>query len=91
MIWQGYKEDRLKYTEELNNNKKNIKLTMKCSQKTVDFLDVVIFKDANGMLQTDMFRKETSVNKKMESLWDSSCGLAKSVPKMTFSLNGLKI
>lgn len=61
MIWQGTESDLLNFMDILNNNK-NIKMSIKYSHKFVDFLDVFIFKDPEGSIQTDMFRKETAVN-----------------------------
>lgn len=62
MIWYGSEKELLTFAGILNNNSKNIKLTMKYIKDKVDFLDVIIFKDARGQIQMDMFRKETAVN-----------------------------
>lgn len=58
----GTKNEHLEFTDILNQNEKNIKLTMQCSQTAIKFLDVLIFKDGRVNVQTDMYRKKTSVN-----------------------------
>lgn len=55
VIWQGTEEELLAFTIGLNNNLKNIKLTVTYSQDSVEFIDVMIFKDQEGYIQMDMF------------------------------------
>ncbi|KAM4043956.1 uncharacterized protein ACNLHF_014260 isoform 1-T2 [Anomaloglossus baeobatrachus] len=59
-VWQVEQLDR--FMGQLNKNKFNIKLTYKCSSRMIDFLDVKITVDDRGSIQTDVFRKDTSVN-----------------------------
>ncbi|KAM4045524.1 pannexin-1 [Anomaloglossus baeobatrachus] len=46
----------------LNSNIFNIRLTYKFSSTSIDFLDIVLEVDGNQRVQTDVFRKKTSVN-----------------------------
>lgn len=62
LIWQGLEQDLIELIDVLNRNNKNIKLTLKYSQVSFEFLDVHIYRDHNGYIQTDMFRKEMAVN-----------------------------
>lgn len=62
MVWHGPETDLLEFTNILNNIEKNIKLTIKCDQNAMEFLDVYIFKDCEGYIQTDMYCKDMSVN-----------------------------
>ncbi|KAM4012017.1 janus kinase and microtubule-interacting protein 1-like, partial [Anomaloglossus baeobatrachus] len=58
----GPAEQLDQFMGQLNRNKFNIKLTYKCSTRKIDFLDVEISVDDRGSIQTDVFRKKTSVN-----------------------------
>lgn len=46
----------------LNNNSKNIRLALAYSNTEVEFLDTRIYRDPDGWLQSDLYRKDTSVN-----------------------------
>ncbi|XP_075719901.1 uncharacterized protein LOC142760596 [Rhinoderma darwinii] len=61
-ILQGTEELLLGFMQELNVNDRNIKLTYVADAHKVNFLDISIEADTNGMLQMDVFRKETSTN-----------------------------
>lgn len=62
MIWQGSSSELHEFIERLNSNSYNIRLTYKWNHEKVDFLDVIVKRDSLGYLQSDVFRKETSVN-----------------------------
>ncbi|KAM4051825.1 uncharacterized protein ACNLHF_026168 isoform 1-T2 [Anomaloglossus baeobatrachus] len=51
-LW-GSEEDLLTFTEQLNKNQINVKMTSHYDQFTIDFLDVRLKKDDEGMLQTE--------------------------------------
>lgn len=62
MIWQGSSSELHEFIERLNSNSYNIRLTYKWNHEKVDFLDVIVKRDSLGYLQSNVFRKETSVN-----------------------------
>ncbi|XP_056425201.1 uncharacterized protein LOC130366846 [Hyla sarda] len=55
-LCESLKKDLLEFMEALNNNIKNIRLSVKYSQQEVDFLDLKIYKDKNGQA-TDLSRR----------------------------------
>ncbi|XP_075688588.1 uncharacterized protein LOC142657444 [Rhinoderma darwinii] len=59
---QGTEAQLLQFMQELNVNDLNIRLTYIFDKQKIDFLDVSIEVDTERVLQTDVFRKETSVN-----------------------------
>ncbi|CAJ0968672.1 unnamed protein product [Ranitomeya imitator] len=61
-IWQGSERDLLEFVKILNDNNLNIRLTVKYSQTTIDFLDIQISGTVGKTLETDVFRKKTAVN-----------------------------
>ncbi|CAJ0924165.1 unnamed protein product [Ranitomeya imitator] len=79
-IWQGTEKDLLKFIDELNVNDSNIKLTCHYSRERVDFLDVCIRRDGDGFLQSDLHRKETSVNSLLHSTSAHPRHLKNSIP-----------
>ncbi|CAJ0960586.1 unnamed protein product [Ranitomeya imitator] len=62
IIWQGPDEALHEFMHQLNENTHNIKLMYQVSKTEVDFLDIKIEVDSDHYLQTDVFRKSTSVN-----------------------------
>ncbi|CAJ0916221.1 unnamed protein product [Ranitomeya imitator] len=61
-VWQGTPIDLAQFIDTLNSNDRNIHLTLCSYDKTLDFLDVTIRRDPCGMLQSDVYRKETATN-----------------------------
>ncbi|CAJ0915951.1 unnamed protein product [Ranitomeya imitator] len=74
-----FHQDLLAFLDILNNNTKNIKLTCKYSQVSLDFLDIQIPKGSDGFLETNVFRKDTAVYQQ-----DSSSGLKEYAPTTNF-------
>lgn len=62
LIWQGSDTDLVEFVHDLNQNAKNIKLSLNYNHDSVEFLDTLIFQDQHGYLQSNMDRKSTSVN-----------------------------
>ncbi|XP_075696939.1 Na(+)/H(+) exchange regulatory cofactor NHE-RF4 [Rhinoderma darwinii] len=58
----GTEMQLIQFMQGLNTNDLNIKLTYVFDKHRVEFLDIVIEADDMGCLQTDVFRKKTSVN-----------------------------
>ncbi|KAM4045738.1 troponin I, slow skeletal muscle isoform 2-T3 [Anomaloglossus baeobatrachus] len=58
---QGDKRDLDQFICSLNQNDRNIRLTSKMSQEKIEFLDLQIYKDKDGCIQTMNFRKDTAI------------------------------
>ncbi|CAJ0918423.1 unnamed protein product [Ranitomeya imitator] len=80
VIWQGSETDLTSFIQLLNDNSLNIKLTCKYSQTNIDFLDTKIFKGEDGLLHTEVFRKETSVNSVLHAASSHPRPLKDSIP-----------
>ncbi|XP_073419118.1 uncharacterized protein [Dendrobates tinctorius] len=61
-LWDGGVDQLGNFMRSLNVNNYNIRLTYKCDDRVVDFLDVRLEIDIDRRIQTDVFRKPTSVN-----------------------------
>ena len=59
MIWTGSEQELLDFMSDLNKKRSLIKFEFKCSQTKIEFLDVLVCKDHNNMLQTTIYRKKT--------------------------------
>ena len=59
MIWTGSEHELQDFMSDLNKKHTSIKFEFKCSQTNIEFLDVLIYKDYNNMLQTTIYRKQT--------------------------------
>ena len=59
MIWTGSEQELLDFMSDLNKKHPSIKFEFKYSQTKIEFLDVLIYKDHNNMLQTTIYRKQT--------------------------------
>ncbi|XP_069624523.1 uncharacterized protein [Ranitomeya imitator] len=62
LIWQGNSDTLQEFMKSLNTNDCNIFVTYQSSRDRIDFLDVTVWRDCNNMLQTTIYRKETSTN-----------------------------
>ncbi|XP_073408530.1 uncharacterized protein [Dendrobates tinctorius] len=61
-FWDGTLQQLGDFMAWLNANTFNIRLTFKYDLKTIDFLDVTLEIDDTRRIQTDVYRKPTSVN-----------------------------
>ena len=59
MIWTGSEQELLDFMSGLNKKHPSIKFEFKYSQTKIEFLDVLVYKDHNNMLQTTIYRKQT--------------------------------
>ena len=51
MIWTGSEQEMLDFMSDLNKKHPSIKFEFKYSQTKIEFLDVLVYKDHNNMLQ----------------------------------------
>ena len=56
-IWTGSEHELLDFMSDLNKKHSLIKSKFKYSQTKIEFLDVLVYKDHNNMLQTTIYRK----------------------------------
>ena len=59
MIWTVSEQELLDFMSDLNKKHPLVKFEFKYSQTKIEFLDVLIYKDHNNMLQTTIYRKQT--------------------------------
>ena len=52
LIWTGSEQELLDFMNDLNKKHPSIKFEFKYSQTKIEFLDVLVYKDHNKMLQT---------------------------------------
>ena len=58
MIWTGSEQELLDFMSDLNKKHSSIKFEFKYIQTKIEFLDVLVYKDHNNMLQTTIYRKQ---------------------------------
>ena len=58
MPWTGSEQELLNFMSDLNKDP-SIKLEFKYSQTKIEFLDVLVYKDQNNMLQKTIYMKQT--------------------------------
>ena len=52
-------QELLDFTSDLNKKHPSIKFKFKYSQTKIEFLDVLVYKDHNNILQTAIYKKQT--------------------------------
>ena len=57
MIWAGSEHELLHFMSDLNMKHSSINFDFKYSQTKIEFLDVLVYKDHNNMLQRTIYRK----------------------------------
>ena len=84
-FWRGTEEELLLFIDHLNSQHSHIRFeaTYNVSTKSVPFLDMVVSVDDNGMIQTDLYQKSTSV---IQYLLPTSCHPAHVCRNIPFSL-----
>ena len=66
-LWQGTEEELVRFIQHLNSSHRTIKFDFTAGEsfnfetKSVNFLDLQIFIDANGFIQTTLYQKECRV------------------------------
>ena len=61
MIWTGSEQELLDFMNDLNKRHSSIKFEFKYSQTKTEFLDVLVYKDHNNMLQTTVYREQITL------------------------------
>ena len=58
-LWDGTEEELKQFIQHCNNFHPTIKFTFEYTfeSKSVNFLDMIIWKDSSGFIQTDLFKK----------------------------------
>ena len=59
IIWTGSEQELLDFMNNLNKKHPSIKFEFKYSQTKIEFLNVLVYKDQNNMLETTIHRKQT--------------------------------
>ena len=59
MIWTDSEQELPDFMSDLNKKHASIKFEFKYSQTKIEFLDVLVYKDQNNMLQATIYRKQT--------------------------------
>ena len=59
MIWTGSEQELLDFMNDLNKKHPSIQFEFKYSQTKIEFLDVLVYKDQNNLLQITIHRKQT--------------------------------
>ncbi|CAJ0932051.1 unnamed protein product [Ranitomeya imitator] len=80
----GSEQDLLSFLAILNNNRINVKLTCKYSQKNLEFLDVMVKKGINDYIETNVFRKDTAVNSLLHATSANPRSLINGIPTGQF-------
>ncbi|KAM5158158.1 LOW QUALITY PROTEIN: uncharacterized protein ACMZJ9_009403 [Mantella aurantiaca] len=62
LVWDGPVPLLDEFLGHLNTNEQNLFFTMTKSRTTITFLDLTIYRDSQGYLQTELFRKPTAGN-----------------------------
>ena len=59
MIWTSSEQELLDFMSDLNKKHPSIKFEFKYSQTKIEFIDVLVYKYHNNMLQRTIYRKQT--------------------------------
>ncbi|CAJ0943145.1 unnamed protein product [Ranitomeya imitator] len=77
---RGISVDLGQYMSRLNSNDMNIHLTFMADAESIDFLDVTIKRGPTGVINTDIFRKETSTNTLLHASSGHPAHMIRSIP-----------
>ena len=80
MIWTGSEQELLDFMSDLNKNHCSIKFEFKYSQTKIKFLDVLVYKGHNIMLQTRIYRKQTDRQNYLDARSEHPKSLKDSIP-----------
>ncbi|CAJ0931772.1 unnamed protein product [Ranitomeya imitator] len=87
MIWNGGETSLSKFMQELNHNTFNLKFTYSWHKTKIDFLDITVCVAEDGSIETDLFRKETSVNSLLHASSAHNYSVIKAIPVGQFLRN----
>ena len=80
LICKGTEEDLKNFSTEINKKHPSIKFNQKCSKWKIEFLDVLVHKDKQQRLQTNLFKKKTERQFYLHAKTDHSASLKESIP-----------
>ena len=80
MIWTGSEQELLDFMSDLNKKQSSIKFDFKYSQTKIEFLDVLVYKDHNNMLQATIYRKQTDRKSYLDARSEHPKSLKDSTP-----------
>ena len=80
MLWTGSGQELLDFMSYLNKKHPSMKFEFKYSQTKIEFLDVLVYKDQNNMLQTTIYRKQTDQQNYLDVQSEHSKSLKDSIP-----------
>ena len=80
MIWTGSEQELLDFINDLNKKLPSIKFKFKYSQTKIEFLDVLVYKDQNNMLQITIHRNQTDRRNYLDARSEHPKSLKDSIP-----------
>ena len=80
LIWTGSEQELLDFMNDLNKKHPSIKFEFKHAQRKIEFLDVLVYKDQNNMLQTTIHRKQTDRQNYLDARSEHPKSLKDSIP-----------
>ena len=80
MIWTRSEQELLNFMSDLNKKHYSIKFEFKYSQTKIEFLDVLVYKDYNNMLQTTIYRTKTDRHNYLDARSEHRKLLKDSIP-----------
>ncbi|OCT67316.1 hypothetical protein XELAEV_18038609mg [Xenopus laevis] len=84
LIWQGPEQLLKEFVTKLNTNNFNLSFTMICDSSKLEFLDIEIKKNQEGLVSTILYRKKTASNSLLhaKSMHPSKC--IEGIPKRQY-------
>ena len=80
MTWTGSEQELLDFINDLNKKHSSTKFEFKYSQTKIEFLNVLVYKDHNNMLQTTIYRKQTDRQNYLDARSEHPKSLKDSIP-----------
>ncbi|CAJ0958129.1 unnamed protein product [Ranitomeya imitator] len=87
MIWSGDETSLSKFMQDLNSNSFNLKFTYLWDKTKINFLDITLCVAKDGSIETDLYRKETSVNSLLHASSAHNYSAIKAIPVGQFLRN----
>lgn len=82
--WEGPLERLLTFFEYINNIWPELKLTITHDQQTVNFLDTSVYKNEDGLINTDIYSKSTDRNSILHFESSHPESVKRAIPKSQF-------
>ncbi|CAJ0915637.1 unnamed protein product [Ranitomeya imitator] len=87
LIWNGDDTSLSKFMQQFNINPFNLKFTYNWHPNKIDFLDISLCVGEDGAIETDLYRKETSVNSLLHASSAHNYSTIKAIPVGQFLRN----